>query len=632
MGGGLKTTPLASKIMDKKTLDNLEKDILRLKKYLSNFDTMSVLGLIANEIKLKLNNPDSLSKIQLPSPHKELLYIAGLLLSTEQKNGRMFSGNNFTRVKRDIVKITGTYGLLFFPTKEEIDAGLTEEWRRERDVSMPVFLNYFNTTPLYFREQLVERIEDWFMPVNEEFENHHGFSIEILLDIYNNIVAEIENYFKDFFSIKEEATKQRDAFLASIDPESGASIDELRELAQKHPAKDVFEKFFTKIKLVHHVSIKDLKVKYGEKTINKFIEIFSLTREERDFKYYTDSNPVEKAPLWKLSDDYLLCPFLEQLLNAIYSYLYGYFENSSKQQNFYTSRDKQSEIKTLNTFRNYFGDKATYYSSVFETDKSQNEHDLLICLENTLLIVEVKASKQKEPFRDPDKAFARIKRAFKSDRGIQKAYDQANNLKKLILSQDTTKLYDKNGGDCLSLEKSAINRIYIICVTADQFGMIASNLSLLLNKEESEPFPLSINLFDLETLINGFIHESLTHEAFLTYLAEREKYHKQFFASDELEIAGAFLTYKTLDKFIKNEKTHMFFTPDMSNIFDKFYFEKKGIEYDLEIDEEPALVDIREEIEGMFAKERNAKPSSKKKKKKVKPKRIIRKKKKKKKR
>ena len=96
-------------IMVKKTLDNLEKDIIRLKKYLSYFDTMSVLGLIANDIKLRLNNPGSLSEIELPSPHKELLYIAGLLLSTEQKNSRMFSENNFKRVKRDIVKITGTY-------------------------------------------------------------------------------------------------------------------------------------------------------------------------------------------------------------------------------------------------------------------------------------------------------------------------------------------------------------------------------------------------------------------------------------------------------------------------------------------------------------------------------------------
>ncbi|MFA7420348.1 MAG: hypothetical protein WCZ90_11755 [Melioribacteraceae bacterium] len=618
--------------MDKQTQDKLEREIDKLKNYLSNFETMSVLGLIANDLRIHFNVKPNFAAINLESPHKELLYVAGLLLSSEQQKSKEFSPSNYRKVKKDVSKITSMYSLLFFPTKEEIDKGLSEEWRQARDVSMPVFLHYFNTTPLYYREQVIERIQEWFSPLNDEFRKSHSFDVSTLIDFYNFITNYFQDYFDRLLKLKVTASNEKDNFTKSDEFRKAKDLEEERELAQKHPVKDAFENFFQHISLVHYLPISELKVKFGEDATNELVNIFSITRSQDDFRYYTEPNPIEKSPMWKLSDEYLFCPFLEQLLNAIYQYLYDFFEKSTIQQRFYENRDKQAEIKTRRIFENFFGNEAAFYDSVYETDTAKNEHDLIIILGDVLLLVEVKASKQKEPFRDPDKAFTRIKRDFKSDRGIQKAFDQANNLKSLITSQEKTKLYGSKGELIIELEKATIKKYYIVCVTVEQLGMLASNLSLLLEKNPNEPYPLAINLYDLETLIEGFKYKQKNKTDLLQYLDEREIYHAQLFASDELEIAGSFLSYGSLSKTIKSKDIHMFFTPEMSSIFDQIYFEKHGITYELEQEKEPVLTDARKEMEEIFSNVKKQKSKPKKKKKIHKKQRIIKKKKKKKKR
>jgi hypothetical protein len=122
-----------------------------------------------------------------------------------------------------------------------------------------------------------------------------------------------------------------------------------------------------------------------------------------------------------------MCLEPKLLLNAIYDFLYSVMESSQYKNSWYKRRDIETENQTVEIIRGLFGNQAEYFTSVFENDKSQNEHDVLVIYKDTILIVEVKASKFKEPFRDPDKAYVRIKRDFRSDGGIQKAFEQGLN-------------------------------------------------------------------------------------------------------------------------------------------------------------------------------------------------------------
>ena len=74
-------------------------------------------------------------------------------------------------------------------------------------------------------------------------------------------------------------------------------------------------------------------------------------------------------------------------------------------------------------------DRAIYHTNVCE-ERGTKEHDLLIEFHDYILIAEVKASKVREPFFNPQKAYTRITDHFHSDSGIGGAYAQAITLKK----------------------------------------------------------------------------------------------------------------------------------------------------------------------------------------------------------
>lgn len=86
-------------------------------------------------------------------------------------------------------------------------------------------------------------------------------------------------------------------------------------------------------------------------------------------------------------------PMYKQIVHAIQIQLTSLLEGSEQRNKFYKKREIKSEDKTLEIFKSLFKDSAKYYTSVFENDKSQNEHDLVIEYGETIFIVEVKASK-----------------------------------------------------------------------------------------------------------------------------------------------------------------------------------------------------------------------------------------------
>ena len=172
---------------------------------------------------------------------------------------------------------------------------------------------------------------------------------------------------------------------------------------------------------------------------------------------------------------------------------------------FLRRRDKTLEGEVEEILRQYFPSEAQFIAGVYETADLHHEHDLVVQWNRVLFIIEAKASPPVEPFRDPDKAFTRIKRSFRSSRGIQKAFDQANHLRKLLSSGDPVKLYDSNQRVVHLIGPSDIDKIYLICVTRDDFGALATDLSLLLEKEDSDSYPWVPNVFDLQALLGAWV-------------------------------------------------------------------------------------------------------------------------------
>ncbi|SDZ79141.1 hypothetical protein SAMN05421743_101215 [Thalassobacillus cyri] len=533
--------------MSNSVYDKLEAKISSLKEMLSKTDTESLIGLIATEFGNMINPAEDIfTKTNLSSPFKQYLYVIGLILSSEE-NERLIilQEDRIERIKGNLNEIVDLYSELFEPEEGE---DVNEQWIKSREVSMQVFLNYFNTNSLTYEEQVIDRLNVWFSPYSNYIKGQIGITVEELINIFRFIQNNIQKRMDNIKSLQKKVGEDHDFLLGK------------------------------ELQLMHQVKVDDLINEFGEGVAGRFIELFSMERKKRDFFYYTETNPFEKSPIWKKTDKVLFVPLYKQVIHAIYLQLITVVESSELKSNFYRNRDHQTEKKAENLFKGFFKEKGNYYTSVFEDNQSQKEHDLVIKFENYLLIVEIKASKVKEPFRNPDKAFKRIKGDFNSDGGIQKAYNQANNLKKLINSNETTVLYNSKGEELVTIERSMLKKVYSIVVTAEDMGIIGVNLSYLLKKEDNEPYPWATNIFDLETGLEAIKYMKKNQSEFINYLDERERYHTYLITTDELEILGYYLENGSFDDLKASKPNHfIFFDPNWSMVFDDIYFEKRGL-------------------------------------------------------
>jgi len=464
---------------------------------------------------------------------------------------------------------------------------------------MPVFLDYFNTSVLAYNEQIVERIRRWFCPFDDTIHELTGLTANEALSIYTWFGHRMQNQLDTLSKLAKEEKKLRLSFCEQWEKE-GWSLPEARKRAQDHPIKDAVLKLINSSSSLFYVTRDEMCEKFNRKLIEKLWKYFVSNRSFRDFRFITQDNPAEIRPLFSIDCDTFFCPCIDQFLRAVFQFLLRTMRNSDKWNSFARRRHKAIVEKATQLFSDYFGETCAIFKSVYEGPDSQKEHDIIVLYKCDLFIVEVKTTPQKEPFYNPDKAFVRIKRDFKSDQGIQKAYDQTLGLKQYILNSHPAIVYDKNGRVLLRLTEKNFYKIHSICLTADRYGIIGVNLSLLLNKPDREPFPWSCDLYSLEVLLDGFKSKRPSPDFFLDYLGERARLHKKFVASDELEIAGFYLKQGSFEEFERKKGDIFMFTPDASDIFDDIYFKKHGSNYlPYREDFRPIITDVGEELRQM---------------------------------
>ena len=140
----------------------MEEKIKALKEKLEKFDTLDLLGMISTRFLVFGQNgadiarqSDVFAKTELMSPQRQLIYLAGLLVSTEYKS----NGNEpakgekwFEKIENDVQNITFDYMKNFF----EAAMGAEEKTAHQSMVSMEAFASYFDMGILRYPEQTIE--------------------------------------------------------------------------------------------------------------------------------------------------------------------------------------------------------------------------------------------------------------------------------------------------------------------------------------------------------------------------------------------------------------------------------------------------------------------------------------------
>ncbi len=574
-------------------LSQLHRDTEDLRHLLASCSTRSIVGSCA--AYWFRHHPGAESSRGLLSPAKQLSFLLGLMSSTpEPSEPQEFGAPQFDRASVLLNKIFSAYAYMFFPEPGET---VTEKWRQDREVAMPAFLAYLNQGFLASTEQVEERIRRYISPFDDRLRAEIGFNATQALTVCRWIADKQQ---RSLNSLIEKARLEKDARLDLIKraKREGWNIERLREEAQDPAYRNVAMELWDGIAQLPCVTLRDLTVQFGTELASAFWRRFSIGRGEIDhLTYPTDFNLAEEKSLYRIDEEHAMCPLANQLFLSVLVGFERRLAAGTYRASFFKKRDALLEGEVEGIFRRLIGPAGAFFPSVFETDNAQWEHDLVIRIGRAVLLVEAKASPPIEPFRDPDRAFARITNFFRSDRGVQHAFNQGQRLWKRWATHERVVLYDKDGRLAYGFDFTEVDEVFIVCATRDNFGDLAVDLSLLLEKDPEDPYPWCVNVIDADAIACAWEYFGWDAARFLSFLRERVRLHGRVISSDELEVVGFFINHGGLHWLVESSAgDRVALGSTDSDVFDRIYEARRGGPPVLYEPSRPDFVDLRETL------------------------------------
>lgn len=506
----------------------------------------------------------------LSSPFQQGTYLLGLAASQEEPtNPTEFNGHLDKKISKLLNRIFSFYTLNYF----DVDKN-NENDKQTKLVVMSAFIHYFFTSKTLNSHQIKEWIFFWFNDYSTILQENYKFSVEDLLSFSTLLEDGIQSNFDEGKKEIQLLDLYRQRFLEKCDEDIDNFPLEMQRIKDDRELQERMKNFFENSLKVFSVPISKMSDKFESETLNNILNVFSLKRgDAEEIIYLTDKNPIQFKSLFIYEDRIYYVAnnsFFIAIINFLENFLYK--EVKSAQKNI-QNRDKKLESKTTELFKRLCSSNAEFYESAFQNANSTNEHDLVIYDNGVLLIVEAKASPPKEPMRDAEKAFIKIRDHFKSSAGLQKAFDQANSLKNRVLEDQKLTLFTKKGKLLIEIPLVEIKVIHTICVTRDDFGALGCNLDYLLDKQEGESYPWVIDIANLDSIVHAWDHLELNYSDFYEFLSQRNQLHTKVVSMDELEYVGAYLKYQGgLKGFISAKADYIPLSMEDADIFDKIYF------------------------------------------------------------
>lgn len=296
--------------MEKKLHAELISKIENLKNLVREFDISSLLNTVAMELR-KQSFPDQ-ENSKLISPAKQCFYLIGIIQQTDEPSEPKVLDEKSTSLLISYLNdIFQLYAFMFWPTVEEKDH-LTDEWHRCREVAMPAFLHYFNTSLMASVEQVTNRIKESLLRFDEEISKDIGLSVSDYLDICNTTAQVQQNKLDQLYV---DADKERGLRLGLLDraEAEGWSEEQLREETAKSEYSSFIPKFLEQMNNLFSFRVEELDRSQEELEI--FLKNFSLVRGvDLEFTYITEENPAELRPITESRDNNYFCPSI----NALY--------------------------------------------------------------------------------------------------------------------------------------------------------------------------------------------------------------------------------------------------------------------------------------------------------------------------
>ena len=560
---------------------SLETKSQELKDLVATYDTQWFLGDLSGLMKAIANGAAQDQLGQLSSPLRQLYFLGGLLVSTDNANGNdiQYTPEKWNQIVKLLNEIESEYDKLFFPKpNEEID----EEWKKIRQVAMPSFLSYFNQGPLNYEEQTISWVKDLYSQIDVTIENETGVKTADFLNFYNILDAFVQANFQGFSSPNgvlrpnwEDYTKM------PIVPADNMPAMMMEMFEERKPLMT----FMADHGIINRFKPEDLvSADLPIEKVNIILQLLNCKREPKDFLYYTStrpSNPLYEFPITDIGNGLFQVFEVKQVIHAIDDLLERVCSGKAKAKDkLVDQKGKLLEKKIVTLFQKFFKKDFKCFEGYYVDGCEQ---DILFLWKNYAFIIEAKGYNLREPMRDPNKAFVKIKDDFKACIGY--GHTQTKRVEQKFIDQVPLRIEDKNGNLIEEIDTTKYEENdFSIIVNINSFGQIQNDLSTLLEVGENGIYPWVIKLDDLETFLLTMIAKKKTPLDFINYLQLREELHGRLICSDELEVCGGFLSGIITEKKI-DSVDKIVTTPDLPTIFDEQYNNGMGFEDEKLLDE-----------------------------------------------
>lgn len=552
--------------MDTTILENKSKE---LKQFMAKYKTQNMLGHLSFLMTCISNGAASNELAKLTSPMRQLYYLAGLLLSVKSDGSEKinYTDEDWEYIVEILKDIDIEHVKLFYPDEEE---NVSDEWKRRTMIAMPTFLSYFNLGPLNYEEQVIEEIMGVYTPMDDIIGKACNLCTKDFLLFYENLDSWCQYNFDSFSN--PNLTPLRDNWIDYSELNTGVIDEAPAEFNQLMESNKATFIFVADPGIKYRFKPSDLaKNGLSLEQVNTILSFLYCERGDSNFLYYTSSNPLISKPIVKLENGMYQVFEEKRVLHAIQSVLESICkadENSKSRLSHHKGNYLENRIVEL--FSNFFGTKVEIFKGYYLDDCEQ---DVLLFWNGYMFVIEAKAYTNKEPFRDTDRAFNRIKQDF--DRSIGYAYKQCKRVESKMKSGIPFEIKNKKGDvlKTISPEDYDGNDFYLI-VNQESFGQIQVDLSSFLVIEEGYNYPWAVRFDDLEVFILTLMARKMRPSFFIDFLVMREFLHGHVISSDEGEICGAYITGDLTDE-IAESNDIITFNPHSADIFDIQY--RKGM-------------------------------------------------------
>jgi len=514
----------------------------------------------------------------LQSPFRQVFYLFAMMATaTEPPSATTLGKKQFDsawkRAIKLVTEIFDVYAQMYWPATRE-EWSKRDDQVHERDgIALRAFLHQHNTGVLASPEQVLQRVCAVLEPFEVELEALVGLSGSRAAAIAEWITTSVQEELDRFVEVIRRSKEVYDRGIAD-----GLTGDALFERARGDPVLEGLRRDRPGPSHPFGVRRSALAARFGGESAAAFWRLFVTARGSVALPLYLDQpNPVESAPLLAVDEDEALLPISNPLSTAIWRRLTEALSEGGHKDRFTRRRAKVHEANVARVIQGFLPADARQWRSVYERADANDEHDLVVVLGRDVILLEAKATPLDPVFRDPGRAVTRLRHQFRADEGIQSAFNQASRVRRRLLNdgQDVP-LYDRKGNLLHTLRPGDVDEVYCVCVTADEYGVLATDLSIFLERNSGEPYPWAVNAYDLETFFDAIRFRGWDASKWLQYLRERRQLHGRVHASDELEVAGVFIRNGSLEPLLAAEGDLIVLGADMSNVFDEIFIERRG--------------------------------------------------------